>query len=81
LYETITIVEVKLQHTSDAWWQVKQLYLPIVATAFPPDLWRYNYVEVVRWHDPAISFPENYRLVPDLLALGEDQFGVHILNP
>lgn len=81
LYETITIVEVKLQHTSDAWWQVKQLYLPVIAAAFPPDLWRYNYAEVVKWHDPAVSFPEPYRLIPDLLALGEDQFGVHILNP
>lgn len=81
LHATITIVEVKLQHTSDAWWQIKQLYLPVVAAAFPPDLWTYNFCEVVKWHDPAVSFPEPYRLVPDVLALGEGQFGCHILNP
>ena len=81
LYSTITIIEIKLQHTSDAWWQVKQLYHPVVARAFPPDLWRYNFCEIVKWHDPEVEFPEGYRLVPDPLALGIGQFGCHIMKP
>jgi hypothetical protein len=81
LYSTITIVEIKYQHTPTAWWQVKQLYLPVVAVAFPPDLWRYNFCEITKWHDPAVRFPEEYRMVPDPLALGVNQFGVHILKP
>lgn len=81
LYATITIIECKLQHTSDAWWQTKHLYLPVICRAFPPDIWRYNICEVVKWHDPAVRFPEPYRLVADPVILGLNQFGVHILNP
>ena len=81
LYATITVIEIKLQHTSDAWWQTRQLYLPVVARAFPPDIWRYNICEIVKWYDPAVVFPETHRLVADPLALGLDQFGVHIMNP
>lgn len=80
LYSTITIIEVKLQHTSDAWWQMKQLYYPVLAKAFTPDIWRYNFCEIVKWHDPAVAFPENYRLVPDPLALGVNQVGCHIMK-
>lgn len=81
LYATITIVEVKLQHTPDSWWQLKQLYHPVVARAFPPDLWRYNFCEIVKWHDPAVTYPEPYRMVPDPLALGVGQIGCHIMKP
>ena len=77
----ITIVEVKLQHTPDAWWQTKQLYLPVLARAFPPNLWEYNICEVVKWYDPAIVFPEAHRLAASPLILAPGQFGVHILKP
>lgn len=79
-YSTITIVEIKLQHTSDAWWQVRELYYPVVVSAFPSSLWEYNFCEIVRWYDPNVSFPEPVRLAPHLLSLGSQQFGVHILS-
>ena len=75
---TITIVEVKLQHTAAAWWQVKWLYHPLVAHLFPPDLWKYNFVEIVKWFDKDTLFPEKVQLLPHPALADEGRFGVHI---
>lgn len=77
----ITIVEIKLQHTSDAWWQVKHLYYPVLSKAFPEGLWSFNFCEIVKWYDPAVAFPERHHLAGDPLAIGVGKFGVHILKP
>ena len=78
---TLTVVEVKLQHTSDAWWQLRWLYLPVVAGAFPPDLWDYRLVEVTKWYDPATAFPEPVQLCASLGNAAPGRFGVHIWSP
>lgn len=75
---TITIIEVKLQHTAAAWWQVKWLYHPLVAHVFPPDLWRYAFVEVVKWFDRDTLFPEKCALLPHIAMADVGKFGVHI---
>lgn len=75
----IVIVEIKYQHTPDAWWQVRQLYQPVVRSAFGPD-WDIRACEVVKWYDPAIGFPEPVALAKDP-ALVRDTFGVHIWKP
>src|SRR5574343_230988 len=77
----LTIVEVKLQHTAAAWWQVKLLYFPIIAQVFPPDLWRYSFVEVVKWYDRDTAFPERIQLLPHIALAEEGRFGVHIVKP
>ena len=77
----ITIVEVKLQHTAAAWWQVKLLYFPLVVQLFPPNLWRYTFVEIVKWYDKDTLFPERVQLLPHLALAEENRFGVHILKP
>lgn len=74
----IILIEVKLQHTSDAWWQLRQLYLPVVAHAFPPSRWEYVLCEVVRWYDPIVAFPEKVRLRPDVLSAEPGEFACHI---
>lgn len=74
----IYIVETKLKHTPDAWWQLKQLYLPVVASLFPPDQWEYCLIEVTKWYDPAIRFPEKVTMCPDVLSVQPGDFGVHI---
>jgi hypothetical protein len=79
-HQLITILEIKYQHTPDAWWQLKTLYYPILAVAFPPNLWRFAFCEVVKWHDPAVAFPEPYRLTPSPAALSPGAFGVHIIK-
>lgn len=73
----ITVVEVKYQHTSDAWWQLRHLYLPVLAQIFPPALWRFDVCEVVKWYDPAVVFPERVVLAHEP-ALDNSAFKIHI---
>lgn len=74
----IIIVECKLQHTSDAWWQLKWLYLPVIAKAFPGTLWKIALCEVTKWYDPAVAFPEAVRLRELVSEATPYDFGVHI---
>ncbi len=81
---TVTIVEIKYQHTSDAWWQLRKLYEPVLRTLFPTHLWEIRVLEVVKWYDKAVSYPEPTVLLktPDLAK--ETQLGytgVHIWKP
>ena len=77
----ITLVEVKFQHTSDAWWQTRELYLPVLKAIMPTTLWTYSVVEVTRWYDPAVRVPDKVVLTEDLSHLKEREFGVHIWRP
>lgn len=77
----ITIVECKLQHTPDAWWQLRWLYLPVISKAFPGDLWKFGIIEVVKWYDPAVVFPEKVKLRADVAYVQPGEFGVHICKP
>lgn len=76
----ITVVEIKSHHTSDAWWQVTQLYKPVLTHLFPEELWTYDYCEVVKWYDPDTLFPAHVHLVADPFRPSSD-FKVHIWKP
>lgn len=75
----ITIVEVKYQHTVDAWYQLYR-YLAIVRHVFG-EIWDYSLCEVVKWYDCAVAFPEPVQLLPRLDAAKPGAFHVHILKP
>jgi hypothetical protein len=75
----IIIVEVKLKHTSDAWWQLAMKYLPLVKELFGKEF-SYSLLEVTKWHDPSTLFPVPYRMVPRVHLLKPNEFGVHIWN-
>lgn len=75
----ITIVEIKYNHTADAWWQLNHLYKPVLSALFPPELWRLEVCEIVKWYDPATVFPEPVRLVNNPLK-ESTSFRVHIFN-
>jgi hypothetical protein len=75
----VTIVEVKYQHTSDAWWQLEMLYKPVLRAMFPRDLWQFRCVEVVKWFDPAVAFPVPARLSESPAGVGD--LSVHIWRP
>ena len=77
----LTIVECKLQHTADAWWQLRWLYLPVISKAFPGNLWDFGLIEVVKWYDPATAFPERVKMRADILHVQPGEFGVHICKP
>lgn len=76
----ITIVEVKYQHTTDAWWQLRCLYEPVLRVIFPPHLWKFEVCEVVKWYDPAVVFPEKTVLAQEM-AMPHSAFKVHIWRP
>lgn len=76
----IHIIEIKYSHTSDAWWQVKKLYLPVLSKIFPKEIWRFECGEVVKWYDPDIFFPESVQLVNSPMK-SSNAFKVHIFNP
>ena len=62
----ITIVEFKLSHTANAWWQTRELYEPVVKKLFPPSLWQFSIVEIVKWFDPDTYFPEEFHFIRNL---------------
>jgi len=74
----ITVVEFKLQHTSAAWWQVRHLYEPVLASLFGVDLWQFAAIEVVSWCDPHTAFPEHFTFLKDPSAARPGSFNVHI---
>lgn len=78
----LIIIEVKYQHTPDAWWQVRHLYQPVLEFMLPRKLWTYEVCEVVKWYDPAIDFhfPERIVLANEVDMRHKD-FKVHIWKP
>ncbi|HYE38144.1 hypothetical protein [Methylocaldum sp.] len=80
----IIIVEVKYQHTTDAWWQLRKLYLPILQHIFPANLWEFKMLEIVKWFDGMVPWPEPTRLLAhplDALTIPGKCTGVHIWTP
>jgi hypothetical protein len=59
----VVVVEIKLQHTLQAWFQITKLYFPVLEKAFNLPV---RGVEVVRWFNKEIRFPSELLVVPDL---------------
>ena len=74
----ITIVEIKLRHTANAWWQIRHLYEPVTQRLFGTEMWDYAALEICRWYDPATPFPEQVRKCPEPGAVPTSGFNVHI---
>lgn len=77
----VIIVEVKLHHTAQAWWQLERLYRPVLETIFLPGAWKMSSLELVRFYDPMTPFPERPAMIPDVLMSEPGRFAVHIWNP
>jgi len=74
----IVLCEVKYQHCADSYFQLHNLYLPVVRAIYPER--EIALCEVVRWYDPACLFPCGITLLDDLLRARPGGFFVHILN-
>ena len=73
----VVIFEVKATHTSEAWWQLRRLYAPVVEKLYGPTS-RVEVVEVTTKYDPATPFPEEVKILKstdDVWSL-EGKFGV-----
>lgn len=77
----ITIIEAKYQHCPEAWFQLFQLYKPVVSHLFPPSQWRIGCVELVKWFDPSTSVPEPPVLREFIHDPLDGKFCVHIWKP
>lgn len=73
----IIICESKLRHTADAYFQLVQLYLPVVRRVYGSGF-EYPLLEVCKWFDPDIAFPAPVKLNGDELNLDPSAFSVKI---
>jgi hypothetical protein len=60
----IKVFEIKSQHMPEAWWQLDQLYRPVLRTCFPYLV--VKCVEVVKTYDPQMPWPGTYVFYNDL---------------
>lgn len=74
----ITVIEIKYNHTPLAWWQLRQLYGPIVQFLFPS--FHVQVCEVCKWYDCAVVFPEKVHPIRALEVCDRTAFNVHILT-
>ena len=77
----VIIVEIKYQHTSEAWRQVKLLYEPVVKKIGEFEGFNIRCLELSKWLDPHSSFPEQYYYEENILECKSDCFGVHLYKP
>lgn len=61
--QDIVIVEAKLTHTADAYWQLRLLYEPVLRAIEPAA--RIHLLEITRSFDPAVRMPEEMVLFFD----------------
>lgn len=62
---TCVIVEIKLQHMPEAWWQLRKLYEPVLRVYCPKDT-RVLLLEICRVYDSSSPFPEEFRFLDSL---------------
>ena len=55
-WRSVTVIEVKLRHTGDAWFQLNKFYLPIVRRAFPA--LQVSGLEICALYDPVQRLPQ-----------------------
>jgi hypothetical protein len=76
----IVIVEIKRTHCIDAYYQLFELYLPVVKKHYGPNHQYYG-LEIVRWFDPDVRLPTHPMLCPDETKPFKDQLSVKIWKP
>lgn len=76
----IAILEVKYQHTVEAFWQLEHYYLPLLREFFRRAGRDFATVEICKWYDPCVAFPRPVKLLENLHQARPGDFNVHILN-
>lgn len=72
------VIEVKIRWTDLAWWQLRELYLPVLQRV-SPDV-HFLPLVIVRSYDPHITIPEEVNLCADLLDARPDRFNVLVVK-
>lgn len=78
----VTIIEVKYNHTADAYFQLYDKYMPLLDKWLNGEkLWKFSVCEVVYWYDKFVDFPCTVSLRDDVKKVRPGEFGVHICRP
>lgn len=80
----VTILEVKYNHTAEAYFQLYDKYLPLLDKWLhekDKGLWKFAVCEVVYWFDKFVEFPCRVALRDDVTKVRPGEFGVHIWRP
>lgn len=72
------VVEVKLRWTSEAWWQLQRLYIPVLGRALQG--WTLIPLCITRSFDPAIPVPEEVRFCNDLFDAAPGHFNLLVVR-
>lgn len=75
---TCVVVEVKIRWTSDAWWQLRHLYLPVLRRV-RPNL-QMLALTITRSYDPAVRIEEPIHLIDDFMDTRPDAFNVLVFK-
>lgn len=75
----VRIIEIKLSHTADAFFQVRRLYEPVLRLIY--DNYDFAAMEITQWYDPHVRFPESFYFEPEILNLQKGKFAINIYNP
>lgn len=73
----ITVIEAKYTHTQLAYWQLFELYMPVVRALFGPQ-WHFAAVEICAKFDPMTPLPVRCVMRKNVLDAVESEFNVHI---
>lgn len=74
------VVEVKLRWTSDAWWQLRKLYQPVLRKASSSEGSVPRVLTICRSYDPAVCIPEEVILISSLEEVQEGSFNVMVVK-
>jgi hypothetical protein len=73
------VCEIKYSHTERAWWQVRRLYIPVLQVLLPHI--EFRALEIVKWFDPDVRFPEATAFCENPEDAPASAFGIHLIRP
>lgn len=79
----IFLVEIKIKHTADSYFQLLDRYVPLLDFYFnrPDRMWKIAPVEVCRWYDPMVAYPCKVVMQDNLLLAQPKDLTVHVCRP
>jgi len=72
----LLIIELKLRHSTDAWFQLNRFYLPILRRAIGTSL-VLRTLEICRYYDPGVRLPEEKKLLLGVEEAFRLERGIH----
>lgn len=75
-FKRVLLIEVKLRHSGDAWYQTNKFYKPVIEKAFPKSV-EVIPVEVCQFYDPRVQLPQAVAVLDDIIDAFEVRRSFH----